>query len=88
MNFKAGTWNVICPVCGFQYKSDQMKLRWDGQWVCESDWETKHPQELVRLLSKEKSVPFAFPPGDEPNVGPNYQYPLEPVPPGTFNNGL
>lgn len=51
-----GTWNVCCDVCGFRFPSDKLKKRWDGAMTCEKDWETRHPQTLIRIRG-ETAVP-------------------------------
>lgn len=56
--YKPGCWNVICDVCGWQFKSDEVKHRWDGRIVCEKDWETDHPQKYIRSRPDPKPVPF------------------------------
>jgi len=56
-----GTWRVICDVCGFEYASDQVKKRWDNLIVCHKDWETRHPQDLIRGVKDTPSVPFSRP---------------------------
>jgi hypothetical protein len=47
--YKPNTWNAICDVCGFQYKADEMRIRWDGLFVCKEDWELDHPQKYLRV---------------------------------------
>lgn len=54
-------WNVICPVCGFKYKSTEMKKRWDGVWTCEKDWEVRHPLDFYNVPGEDTSVPFIYP---------------------------
>lgn len=44
-----GTWAVNCDVCGFRFPSDKLIKRWDGAMVCKEDWETRHPQTLIRI---------------------------------------
>lgn len=56
--FKPGAWNVHCDVCGFKYKSDQIKKRWDGLMVCPQDWEMDHPQKYLRVTEDRQTVPF------------------------------
>lgn len=51
-----GTWATICDVCGFRFPSDKLKKRWDGLMTCESDWETRHPQDFIRVR-QEKIAP-------------------------------
>ena len=56
--WKRGSWNAVCDVCGFKLKSHQLKLRWDGLYVCSKDWETRHPQEFLRLTPEKVAVPW------------------------------
>jgi hypothetical protein len=44
-----GNWKVACHVCGFWYPSGEIKKRWDGLLVCEKDYETRHPQTLLKV---------------------------------------
>jgi len=59
--YKPGVWNVICDVCGFEYKSDELRKRWDGLMVCQHDWEPRHPQDLLRVPREDVSVPWTRP---------------------------
>jgi hypothetical protein len=54
--FKAGSYNVICDLCGFKFKSHQLKQRWDGAMVCSKDFELRHPADLIRV-PREITVP-------------------------------
>lgn len=56
--YKKGTWNAYCDVCGFKYKADQMKKRWDGLFVCEYDWEMDHPQKYLKVREDSQDVPW------------------------------
>ena len=47
--FKSGCHNIWCDVCGFEFKSDQVRERWDGLIVCRDDYETDHPQKYIRI---------------------------------------
>lgn len=38
----------VCEICGFDYRTDDMKTTWDGKNVCAKDWESRHPQEIIR----------------------------------------
>jgi len=51
-----GTWAVNCDVCGFRFPSDRLYKRWDGAMVCQKDWETRHPQTLIKVRG-ERAVP-------------------------------
>lgn len=46
--YQAGNHWVECQVCGFDYRHDQMRLRWDNLIVCPKDFETRQPQDFVR----------------------------------------
>ena len=53
-----GTWNVVCDVCGFKFKADELRKRWDGMMVCSRDYEERHPQELIRPIKERIGVPW------------------------------
>lgn len=76
--YKAGTWNCICDVCGFQFKSDELQKRWDGLIVCKNDFETRHPQELLRVREESNHVTYVNPePAPEFVAGPSCPYPTQ-----------
>jgi hypothetical protein len=60
-HYKLGCWNALCDVCGFKFKSDELKKRWDNLMVCEADWEMRHPQDLIRVPDDNPSVPWTRP---------------------------
>ena len=51
-----GNWKVACHVCGFWYPSGEIQKRWDGLLVCPKDYETRHPQTLIKIRP-ETAVP-------------------------------
>jgi hypothetical protein len=59
--YKKGDWNSICYVCGFKRKASEMKLRWDGVYVCAQDWEIRQPQDFVRGVPEEEPLPWTQP---------------------------
>ena len=59
--FISGQYNVICDVCGFRFKANQIKHRWDGMVVCEQDWEERHPSDLFQAREEQTGVPFTRP---------------------------
>lgn len=61
MPYKSGTWNVVCDVCGFEFKSDEVKERWDGAIVCKKDFESRHSSDLLRVRPENPSVPWVSP---------------------------
>ena len=61
-----GKWNVICDRCGVKRKSDQVQGTWDKLIVCKPTikagcWETRHPQDFVRAVVDNQTVPFSRP---------------------------
>jgi len=70
--YKKGSWNAICYVCGFKRKAEEMKLRWDGVYVCHQDWEIRQPQDFVRGIPDEQPLPWTQPEPPDTFNGPNY----------------
>lgn len=67
--FKPGDHNAICYVCGFKRKASEMKLRWDGVYVCKEDWEPRHPQDFVRGMPDEQAPEWTQPERPDQFVG-------------------
>lgn len=44
-----GTWAVNCDSCGARFPSNKLMRRWDGAMVCKQDFETRHPQTLIKV---------------------------------------
>lgn len=85
-----GTWNVICDVCGFKYKANQLQKRWDGLMVCEKDYEQRHPMDLYKAPTENQGVPWTSPEGTDTYVDVNYVasnvgQQANTIPSGTFN---
>lgn len=59
--FINGEWNAICDVCGREYKASELQQRWDGMMCCHQDWEPRHPQDFVRGVADQISVPWSRP---------------------------
>ena len=91
--FVAGAWNAICDVCGWKFKSHELKRRWDGKMVCDEDFETRHPSDFIRTVREKLTVPYAVPESTDIDVSPTYISASEgtqenTIPTGTFNNEL
>ena len=54
----SGTYSVLCDVCKFKFKNHELKQRWDGLWVCDADWETRHPMDFYRARNDTTLLPF------------------------------
>ena len=70
--YSRGNWNAICDVCGRQYKSTDLRKRWDNLWVCFQDYEERQPQDFVRGVADTQAVPWARPEGADTFVPINY----------------
>lgn len=56
-----GQWSLICDVCGFRFRSRDMQKRWDGLMVCAKDYETRNPQDFVRVHAERINPPVTRP---------------------------
>ena len=59
--YNDGNWNAICDECGKKFKFSHLKKRWDGLYVCEQDWEPRHPQDFLKGIRDNMSVPVSRP---------------------------
>ncbi|GAF77397.1 unnamed protein product, partial [marine sediment metagenome] len=66
--FIPGDWWLVCDVCGFDYRSSDMKERWDHAMVCTECWEKRNEQEGVRGIAEKIAVPIARPVPDDNNL--------------------
>ncbi len=64
--YKPGSWNVICAVCGVEFKADEIRKRWDGLLVCHNDYENRNILDFTRVMPEMGSVPYSNPePADQ-----------------------
>lgn len=56
-----GDWNGVCDECGRGFKFSGLSKRWDGAWVCWDCFEERQPQDFVRGVKDNPSVPVARP---------------------------
>ena len=54
--FNAGDHWAICDVCGWAYRQEDMRKRWDNAIVCKHDWEIRHPQDFLRAKYEDQSA--------------------------------
>lgn len=59
--YQGGNYNAICDSCGKKFKFSDLKKRWDGIWVCHQDWEIRHPQDFLKGIKDNQSVPVSRP---------------------------
>jgi hypothetical protein len=59
--WQSGDWNASCYRCGSKRKATEMRKQWQGYWVCPEHWEPRHPQDFVKAVPDNPSVPWAQP---------------------------
>jgi len=59
--FAEGQWNFYCDLCGKKQKSGQGVKTWDNRWVCRHHKEIRNPQDFVRGVKDNQSVPWSRP---------------------------
>ena len=66
--YRSGTYNGICDRCGSKFKFSDLKLEWDGLYVCTANgcWEPRQPKDYVKGVRDDMAVPVSRP--DQPNV--------------------
>jgi hypothetical protein len=63
---RVGDYNAICDVCGRKFKFSRLRQKWDNTWACEQDWEPRQPQDYLKGIMDNMSVPLSRP--DPPNL--------------------
>ena len=61
MTYAKGQWKVCCDRCGFDKLSSELRKEWTGLRVCHECWEPRHPQDFVRGVPDDQTVPWARP---------------------------
>jgi len=56
--WKPGRWKATCDRCGFRYHSDALKLEWTGLMVCSPCWETRNPQDFLKIPPEQIVPPW------------------------------
>ncbi len=56
MTYVPGDFWRICDRCGKKIRQSETRKTWDGLWVCENDWEPRHPQDFVRGKKDKQAV--------------------------------
>lgn len=64
-----GDWNVQCYQCGRKAKASKMERNWQGYYVHPEHNEPRQPQDFVRGIPDNQTVPWA-----QPWPGVVYQY--------------
>lgn len=62
--YAPGDWNVACSMCGRKRKASWMVKNWQGQYRCPEHNEARQPQDFVRAVTDDMSVPWSQPETD------------------------
>jgi hypothetical protein len=56
--YRSGEWNFICDLCGAKAKSGNAMKTWSGAYVCRHHREFRNPQDFLRGVKDDPSVPW------------------------------
>lgn len=60
-----GRWIAICDVCGFRFYNTELKKDWRGLMVDAGCFETRHPQDFLRVPADNPAVPWTRPESED-----------------------
>lgn len=63
-HYAPGDWNAVCSLCGRKRKASDLVRNWQGMYRCREHNEERHPQDFVKGVIDNVSVPWAQPPVD------------------------
>ena len=63
--YKKGDYNVICDYSGFKCKRSECKLTWDGRLVLKRFWYERHPQDFIKGIPDDQTVPDSRTEGED-----------------------
>jgi hypothetical protein len=52
----SGDYNMTSDRNGFVYPRSEMRQEWTGKWVHKSEWEERHPQDLIKAVKDKQRV--------------------------------
>ena len=60
--WEPGKWLCICQRCGSKFLNDEVEKEWTGLLVCKKRClDMRHPQDFVRSVPDDQSVPYTSP---------------------------
>lgn len=68
--YVSGSHYFTCDSCGFVFLEDEGMETWDGRWVCDDDWERRHPQDFLRIKAEQIAVDEPLRADDITNLAP------------------
>jgi hypothetical protein len=67
--YKPGSFYRICDRTGFAVRAERTQLEWNNLLVDRRVWEARQPQDYVRGVNDDQTVPYARPRSPNPAVG-------------------
>jgi hypothetical protein len=67
--YKPGSFYRICDRTGFAFRAERTQSEWQGLIVSRKVWEIRQPQDYVRGVPDDQTVPYARPRSPNPFVG-------------------
>ncbi len=83
--YRPGSHWAVCDFCGFQFRSEDLMKTWDNFWVCDDDFEVRHPQDFLRVRSEKIAADEPLRPDDTTDTVSVTFQDVTDVPTGTFN---
>ena len=59
--YSKGQWNFFCDLCGAKEKSGNGVKTWDNFYVCKWHKEVRNPQDFLKGVKDDQTVPWARP---------------------------
>lgn len=56
-----GQWNFYCDLCGRKEKSSKGVKTWDNFYVCQYHREERNPQDFLKGIKDDQTVPWSRP---------------------------
>jgi len=60
-HYADGEWNFYCDLCGRKGKSSKGVKTWDNHWVCLHHKEARNPQDFIKGVKDNQSLPWTRP---------------------------
>lgn len=54
--YKPGQHFALCDLCGYRFLSGELRKDYRGMMVCKDDYETRHPQESIKVKKERIKV--------------------------------
>jgi hypothetical protein len=72
-----GQWNFFCDLCGRKEKSGNAMKTWNNFRICKHHKEVRNPQDFIRGVKDDQTVPWSRPEAPDTFVVSDFQLLLE-----------